>query len=613
MPPAANNNTVLASHQEHNLLRRTTLTTASAAKRSLDAAVSYAPERVQELVNSTEERVHKRLSPVWSFADPIIKRWDHRLDSMVINPASGMLNSATEGADRLIDRVQDPVHWVDTARSQASFVVTACKDACTGEPVEEGEERPTLLQAAQDKVSLAFGSLHASYYQVLATADSSIEVYFPEGKEEPTPAPSNPVALGRKAAKRLHATTMARMAESRRRTSEELGQLVHVDLISYASEVIDASVDVALWKPLHQAGHSATHAKGFVVSQATQVRGHVDKALAALYNDKIAAAYQRARDRASKAAEYVVVMVKGSAQVASDKLLLVYHDGLTALVVELRREGYLPADGELTLKNLLTAAKVAPASLRCKANAWAEQAAALAVAFPALARAKLAALHEDLIARTEGTPEAAKAWVAGRRAWAEQKGAELVALAHTAPELAQEKLAALFAALVAQKGRAEDLFATMFTKLQEATVAAPDVIEDRFPHLVARLRSLDAAVRARERWGMEKWALVTDKASTAAALVMAKAGEVRANPQEALTLAQTRALQLWIQALLLLKGSRATVAPEATPEEEPAVPPPAEDQVEEPVAVQQPNYSTADEEPTEAEEATEAESEYFSS
>merc|ERR1712093_647569 len=141
----------------------------------------------------------------------------------------------------------------------------------------------------------------------------------------------------------------------------------------------------------------------------------------------------------------------------------------------------------------------------------------------------------------------------------------------------------------AHKAQVEELFKTYLAKFQAEAAKTPEIMEERFPYLVARLRSMDAGAR-------DKWALIADKASTAKAVVVAKTQEVRANPQEALALAQAEALKQWLQVLNYIQSLRKEqVVTEPFVVEEPAV--------EEEAAPSQVNYSTADEAPeAEAEE-----------
>jgi len=410
-------------------------------------------------------------------ATNLVNKIDARLDSVVIAPAVSVCH---EYSDNL-----------DIVRNQMGFVSSSIKESCGSaeEDIqdEECEQQLSLVQRAKDKVWNMRDVVQTNYYKVLENADHGIEVYLTETGEDTEPIKAeNPVALCMKAAKRMKPTASKRLAELdlKARTAEQLQELVHVDLISYAAKVIDTTAattfNVAVQQPLAlkakattsaeelkakattsaeelkaKVAISAEAAREVVLAKATVAKETLNTAKAKVlqkvlplleqhYPAAVAEAYAAALARATEKRDTILILLQSSKKYVADKCVLIYNDGTQGFIVELREQGFLPADGKATLANALVLARAAPQELRTRADALATELLTLARDSPELAKQKLADLHTMVLSAKNHVQTQAPVIFEKARVFSEEQSAKIMKLSKTAYELAHQKVQELY-------------------------------------------------------------------------------------------------------------------------------------------------------------------------
>lgn len=337
-----------------------------------------------------------------------------------------------------------------------------------------------LGAAPKDKVWNMRDVVQSNYYKVLENADHGIEVYLTVTGEDTDPVKAEtPVALFKKAAKRMKPTVSKRLAELdlKARTAEQLQELVHVDLISYAAKVIDTTAattfDVAVKKPLAlkakaatsaeelkvKAAASAEAAREVMLTKVTVAKTTATETLATAkdrvyqkvlpllqhhYPTAVTEAYTAALARATEKRDTVLILLQSSQKYVADKCVLIYNDGTQGFIVELREQGFLPADGKATLSNAMELARAAPQEVRTQAETLASELMVLARNCPELAKQKLADLYTMALSARSHVETQAPVIYAQARVFAEEQSAKVMKLAKTAQELAQQKIQDLY-------------------------------------------------------------------------------------------------------------------------------------------------------------------------
>jgi len=562
------------------------------AKNVNDKVKPYTPTRVQTLLENTGERVGEVIES--ETAQQYIKGADARLESYVIKPvadspqfqegktkAIAKYTEATEKADQIYNittsKVETARQGIETVRHQLGFVGSSITEACEGRKSEEEEEEEstTIRQRMEDKVSCLVNSAQTKYYKVLENADHGIEVYFPETVDEAAEAKAESVkALCYKAAKRITPTAAKRFQESKARTAEQLDKMIHVDLISYAADVIDVTAatthEVAVKKPLalkakaaekfeesrtiavakYTAGKElattkytekkelvvakATEASDFTCEKATEAKALVYEKLRPVleskYNKQLAEAYKVALERAADKRDTVILFVKNTKKYLADKVLLVYNDGVKGLVVELRNEGFLPADGKATIANAIEIAKAAPAAVRAKAKTLAAELIELIQKAPELAREKYADLVTMVLAAKDTALEkatSAKEYILERapeyyaqlRDYALEQANKFKQLVQNAPELAQQKAQELYTWFLGmweqltpkakeQLNRVVETVKALPATAQEAAIAkygeASALVQEKFPESLEKVQASKAMALEYKECAVEK-------------------------------------------------------------------------------------------------------------
>jgi hypothetical protein len=480
MPPSADAEGVAPEHHYH-LTQRLITNSISLGQKGIDTVKPFTPTRVQSLIEQTGDRVNELVvEPYAERAQEMVSNFDARLDTHVISPTVSVVKEASQRADSIITTTESRF---DTVRHQMGFVGASITDSYSKEGSDDGEETDdlvqpptTLLQVAQDRVSTLRGFVQEKYYKVLENADHSIEVYFPE-VDAPTEEEKkilDPLAICVKAAKCIKPMAVRRLHESKARTEEQLQKLVHVDLISYAAEVIDVTAattyDVTVKKPLAlklEATVKAEQARDAVAAKVADIKGkvadvkgkvadvkakvadNVQPVLERLYSAQVAEAYKLALDKATAKRDMVLILVASTKSYVSDKAVLVYNDGVKGLVLELRTECYLPQDGQATLA-------YATETLRNKANKLTEELVELAKNSPELAKQKLTDLYAALESAKDSALEQAPVLLEKARratvdlgldcgAWAAQQAEQMMTLLKKAPRVAAQQIRELYA------------------------------------------------------------------------------------------------------------------------------------------------------------------------
>jgi hypothetical protein len=537
MPPSTDTEGVAAEHHYH-LTQRMISNSISLGKKGLDRVKPYTPTRVQSLLEQTGERVNEYVvEPYAERAHEIVSNFDARLDSVVISPTVSVVKEASQRADSIITTTESQF---DNVRHQMGFVGASITESCGSkegsDDSEEAEpcEQTTLLQVAQDKVSTLRGLVSEKYYKVLENADHSIEVYFPESGDgallRNEKAVSDPIALCIKAAKRAKPVAVDRLRESKARTEEQLQKLVHVDLISYAADVIDVTAattyDVTVTRPLalkNKATTSAEQAREVVATKVADAKGKVfemvQPALEKLYSAQVAEAYKLALEKATEKRDTVLILVSSTKASVSDTLLLVYNNGVKGLVVELRGKGFLPEDGKASIANAVEAAKAAPQTLRDQAGVLTSQLIEVAKKTPDVAKQQLTDLYTMLLTSKDKALEQVPIMYQQAREFAVQQSEKIMELLQSAPGLGIQKIQELYTWLLSltptyreQLEAAVQAAKELPTKAREMVVALPAAAEAKFPATTEKVKlafqKLDTDVKPAVT---AKWAALVQK------------------------------------------------------------------------------------------------------
>jgi len=209
-----------------------------------------------------------------------------------------------------------------------------------------------------------------------------------------------------------------------------------------------------------------------------------------LYSSQVAEAYKAALAKAGERYETIVIFAGKTKGQLYEKTLLVYTDGVKALVLELRSEGFLPEEGKATIAHAIEVARTVPPTVRAKAAELAEKLLELSREAPELAKAKIAELYTMALAAKEELPVvSAKAY-----AYAQEQAQKLMKLSGTAYELAEQRIQELYSwflslSPVVQEKLQAALEATknlppakeLAAKAQEMVLALPATAREQFP------------------------------------------------------------------------------------------------------------------------------------
>ena len=482
MPPY--NETGAEGVEQYHLFESTLNNSISLGKMGLSKVKSatWTPSLVNSVIDKAEGAVSDYVVERYAVAATnLVNKIDARLDSAVIAPAVSACHEASERADQIITTTESRL---DKVRNQMGFVSSSIKESCGSaeEDIEdeECEQQPSLVRRAKDKVSSMRSIVQANYYKVLENADHGIEVYLIETDEDAEPVKAEtPIALCMKAVKRMKPTASKRLAELelKARTTEQLQQLVHVDLISYAAKVIDttaaASFHVAVKQPLAlkakastsaeeirvKAAASAEAAREVVLAKATVAKDTAAETLATAkgkvllkvlpllehhYPTAVVEAYTAALARATEKRDTILILLQSSKTYVADKCVLIYNDGTQGFIVELREQGFLPADGKATLASAMVLAHATPQELHTRADTLATELLLLAHNSPELAKQKLADLHTMAVSAMRNVQTQAPVIYEQARVFSEEQSAKIMKLSKTAHELAHGKIKELY-------------------------------------------------------------------------------------------------------------------------------------------------------------------------
>jgi len=531
MPPSENTDVV--QEPQYNLTQNLINKSLNIASQGLEHVKPYTPTRVATLAGEYTTLVTQAAEPYVPRAQELVESLDARLDSSVIKPTIAVAKGASARADKIATNVttmqKDAISGIDNMRHQMGFVGASITESCGANADEQGS---SLTQLAADKAASLKTLMSNKYYKVLESADSGIEIYLGEtgGDVKAEKKAETPVALITKAARRFKPSAAKLASQSKLRTQEQLEQLVHVDLISYAADVIDKTAattyDVAVKKPLalktqtleagvaakekalvvvdekkKQVEGAAAEVSKKVVAVTEDVKGKaIAKAqpaidLAKLYSDEVAKAYKLALERATEKTDAVILVVKSTKKYVSDKVVLVFNDGITGLVMELRSEGFLPTEGKATIANAYALARLAPAAIRARADVLAAQLNEQIKAAPAMAKAKLTELYTMVLVMKDDCVTKAPILYAQAVEFASKQAEKLMELLKTAPELAQQKMEELYAWFLTLTPAAQEKLAltiesckTLPGAAKELALATPAKFEANFPTAVAKAK-----------------------------------------------------------------------------------------------------------------------------
>jgi len=535
MPPSEN--TEVVQEQKYQLAQNLINKSLAVATQGLETVKPYTPTRVATLAGEYSTLAAKAAEPYVPRAQEFVESLDDRLDSSVIKPTIAVAQGASARADDIVTKAstmqKDTLQGLDTMRTQMGFVGTSITESCGAG--EEGEGS-SLVQLASDKASSLKTFMSNKYYKVLENADHGIEIYFAEtgGDVLAEKKAETPVALITKAARRFKPSAAKLASQSKMRTQEQLEQMVHVDLISYAADVIDKTAattydlgvkrPLALKKQTYEATMEAKEKTLVVVEEkkkaikgkATEVRAEVTKKVVAVtegvkvaalekaqpaidlakhYNEEVAKAYTLALEKATDKCDTVILVVKSTKKYVSDKVVLVFNDGIKALVMELRTEGFLPVEGKATIANAYAVARLAPAAIRARADVLAAQLSEQIKQAPPMAKAKLTELYTMVLVQKDSAVTQAPILYAQAVEFASKQAAMLVELAKTAPELAQQKMEELYAWFLTLTPQAKEKLETAIESCKalpgaakELALATPAKFEANFPTAVTKAK-----------------------------------------------------------------------------------------------------------------------------
>merc|ERR1711907_59318 len=186
----------------------------------------------------------------------------------------------------------------------------------------------------------------------------------------------------------------------------------------------------------------------------------------------LAAAYKNAIERCEALRDVAITSVGFT----KDKIAVLFNDGAVALVDNLRADGMLPAQGDLTLKNLAN-----------KSKALAMQLVELSKTSPAIAFEKAKELYVQLLEASKNAPEQIKTNITELLALTKEQAAlysayvkeesaklhqlvqdkahEFVELAKKSPEMAKQLAETLFKQLDELKEKPQEKFAELTAPL----------------------------------------------------------------------------------------------------------------------------------------------------
>jgi len=621
MPPCDSTDAVVSEPlAEYHVTQSLINKTSTLAKKGYEG---YTPTRVRTLLDRKIAEVDKAVEPYKEGAHKLVEQLDARLDSSVITPALHAKHDASSIAEKSISNVEKAI---DSVRQTMGFVGTSITESCAVDSPDESEtvhESVTILQKAHEKVSTLKSILSNKAVKVLENADHGIEVWFPECPEDDSSSletAAGPVALAKKAARRFRPTLNKRLEDVQLRGQAELDRLVHVDLINYAAEVIDhtaaTTYEVAVTKPRKKVAETQEK----VAEMKTAISEKVQPVLAKLYTEEVAEAYRCAIEKFSEKKEMVVILVSSSKKYIADKYVIVCNDGTQGLVLELRKEGRLPADQEATIANAMQFARSSSIVVKNEAERRATKMMELAKKSPELAQARLFDLHAlVLMYKDQAVTQAPEYWVA-TKTFADQHAGELLQLMGSSQDMALQKVKDLYAWYLSLSPEVAAQLRTMLEKCKELPVTLPAAAQEKFPETVSTLcnfktthvdpvaEQVALAVKAEQRWtelvkkAQEakealkvegRWAMVTTSIKEIDyATLPAKAQEVSKE-------VAARGIALWRKFFAMVTGK--AVAVPASPSQDPL-----DDKFESYLKEEGIKLNDLDDETAEEEESTEA-------
>jgi len=544
-------------------------------KAGYNLAKPYTPARVQDIVEKTSEKALAVVEPYVERSQQLVDTLDSRLDSMVLSPALNVSSEASQRAHTIISNTEAAANMV---RHHMGFVGTSIaesyKQTPLPEPKVEGDDSPeghqaTFLQSAQEKINVNFVAPIQGYVTSRYTA-----------------------------VKRLRANGQQFENDLKVRTKEQLDQLTRVDLISYAAELIDGTCEnafaVAVTNPLaikdavvervSEKAQPALTKVSEVTAKVNEVKAKVTDEVASKYRrtlelatlkqQEAIAQYQRTLAIACEKREKITNLTSASKKYISNMTRLAYASGARGVVAELRKDGFLPSDREVTIAKALELAATSSAAVRAKSTEYAVALLELTKFDSKLAQTKISELYMMLVAANDANFLKGAQYMTSARAFAELHAASLVELAQSSPQLAQIKLQELYSWFLTLSPEAMRQVRQLITqsnrfqaRAMEHVVAMPALnrfniapalqnfrntmnmatSEERWTIIVAKAEEMrlafELALKVQENWEfvLKKTNEATTSATSVSEKVLVKANELKGLANEQWAVVKTQA------------------------------------------------------------------------
>lgn len=518
--------------QGHGYLRRATEAAAIKATNLYEMSKTYTPNKILAIEEHLEERLKglEGKAQLLETSTHMIHRIDQGLDS-VADRVEGMMTGSHATAEKVLKDTQAGVKYTsDSLVTSVAFVTSNVTKSFTRTGSEDdlnAEEASELAMC--EKLSSALTQLDDKYQQCLVSIDQGVELWLPVTEPEEESAPAEAAAamtatrVGVKAAKKLKLAAFDRLKMVQRRSTKQIDTMVTVDLIQYASEQMDAVCGLA-----RKARTKVADTKAYVKTTATEVKdvvqSHVSQTVATvadaktLVTDKVSDAIAPRKAACEDTLHNVYVFASGkwslvtnttqyakltsayeqaveqcqgirAGSIASiaffeEKTAVLFTDGAVALVDNLRSEGRLPEQGQVSVKNLaaLLVALAKPAPL--KAQELVETVYTQLIEASHTAPAQLQARTHKMIGYCR------KIKVENIAAFVQAKASEFVSMAKTSPEQAQALACKLYSQLhelaVPWMQTVQSFKAVTGTEVLQLAKSQLEVAKSQFEHLYGR-------------------------------------------------------------------------------------------------------------------------------